>query len=1287
MSSHAEPHHVYARDIQPNEHSSLNLLTDLIEAGARVLDLGCGTGALGRWLARRSGGVIIDGVTFNEAEAGIAQANYRQITVGDLEALDLLKEFEPHAYDAIVCADVLEHLKNPASVLEQCKTLLAPAGQLLISVPNAAYAGLIAELMHGQFRYRDEGLLDRTHLRFFTRSGLLEFLALGGWHVNSAQTVQRELTESEFAQPFDALPPAVARYLLTQPDALTYQFIIGAQPNSAISTQAPALPSPIAIETSNDNDVHRRAEARFSMELFWRTGDKYAQEMKAHATGVIGRRQQMLTFALPPAYSTYRGIRLDPADRPGFLHLFSLRLVGHQGNPLWNWDSTEGTSLVDEATAPASHEIHWSQLGFPASTSLLILLGDDPWIELPIPPSSLDTLSTYGGSLEVVAGWPMSADYLHAADAVRNIKHDHMEQQALAQCQARAFAAEKQSLQTELAQTRHDLDSWKEKARNALQERAQLLGTNQQTQRSLSDLQTHLQWIENSTVFRLTRPLVRLKMALQRPMPLPPPPTQTPAPNATTDARRPRPTLQQPVDVIVPVYKGLADTQRCILSALGSQCATPWRLVVINDASPEPEVTAWLREIAAAEPRMLLLENPENLGFVGTVNRGMALSPEADVLLLNSDTEVANDWLDRLCATAHAHPLNGTVTPFSNNATICSYPRFCEANTLPAGHTTASLDTLVSKTCPGVAVEVPTGIGFCMYIRRDCLKAVGLFDVPNFGKGYGEENDFCCRAHALGWRNLHALDTFVLHSGGVSFGASKSQRELDAMETLRRLHPGYEGAVMRFIAADPAQPYRRAIDIARLQASPLPKVLCVLHDRAGGTLRHVRELASSLSQSALLLALTPAPGERVRLSMALSAEELALEFHVHQQFDALVSLLGTIGVSLVHFHHLLGHSAIVQTLPERLGVPFDFTAHDHFSYCPQISLTDHRNQYCEEKGVDQCKACLAKSPAPGGVDIVTWRDTNREFLRHARHILAPSADTALRMEKFAPGLDIRHVPHLDMASGTQQTTVRRPLQRPASSPLKVVVVGALSSIKGADLLEAVAIAAAKAKAPIEFHLLGYGYRSLKTQPRAHLTVHGEYTDADLPQLLDWLQPDVAWFPAQWPETYSYTLSACLAGGLPIVAPDLGAFPERLAGRNWSWVMPWNTTTDAWLDFFTALHRDYLVGDLPAPTFQGPAPRWQSAMPAWDYAGEYLHGSANGKAAPPAHIAGEPRVDASSLMAYLPGQNQTTPERATLALRRAMLTGILRLRSAPGLRQAARWVPLRWQTRVKTWLVR
>ena len=113
---------------------------------------------------------------------------------------------------------------------------------------------------------------------------------------------------------------------------------------------------------------------------------------------------------------------------------------------------------------------------------------------------------------------------------------------------------------------------------------------------------------------------------------------------------------------------------------------------MINDASPDAALSQWLRDESTKHPSFILLENEDNLGFVGTVNRGMAQSSANDVLLLNSDTEVANQWLDRLRAAAYRSADVGTVTPFSNNATICSYPRFCQENSLPPGYDTAALD-------------------------------------------------------------------------------------------------------------------------------------------------------------------------------------------------------------------------------------------------------------------------------------------------------------------------------------------------------------------------------------------------------------------------------------------------------------------------------------------------------------------------------------------------------------------------------------------------------------------
>ena len=123
-----------------------------------------------------------------------------------------------------------------------------------------------------------------------------------------------------------------------------------------------------------------------------------------------------------------------------------------------------------------------------------------------------------------------------------------------------------------------------------------------------------------------------------------------------------------------------------------------------------------------------------------------------DVVLLNSDTEVPLGWLRRLTAQAYAHPRIATVSPLSNNATICSYPGNA-GGLIPFEHTLDEIDQACRTVNAGRWVDAPTTVGFCMYIRRKALREVGAFDAERFNVGYGEENDFCLRATALGWRH------------------------------------------------------------------------------------------------------------------------------------------------------------------------------------------------------------------------------------------------------------------------------------------------------------------------------------------------------------------------------------------------------------------------------------------------------------------------------------------------------------------------------------------------------
>jgi GT2 family glycosyltransferase len=269
------------------------------------------------------------------------------------------------------------------------------------------------------------------------------------------------------------------------------------------------------------------------------------------------------------------------------------------------------------------------------------------------------------------------------------------------------------------------------------------------------------------------------------------------------------------IDVIIPVYKGLQSTRRCVDSVLGCPQSAAFEVVAIDDASPDPEISRYLSELAG-QGRITLARNESNLGFVQSVNRGMALHAERDVVLLNSDTEVANDWLDRLRHGAYGQPDVGTVTPFSNNATICSYPFEGWAGGVPGTLGLAALDRLFAATNAGRTVDLPTAVGFCMYIRRECLQAVGLFDAQRFGRGYGEENEFCLRAAAAGWKSVLAGDVFVFHEGAVSFSDERAALTLSAGKALVDVHPDYVPRVRAFITLDPPGALRAAVDSARV---------------------------------------------------------------------------------------------------------------------------------------------------------------------------------------------------------------------------------------------------------------------------------------------------------------------------------------------------------------------------------------------------------------------------------------------------------------------------------------
>jgi GT2 family glycosyltransferase len=357
---------------------------------------------------------------------------------------------------------------------------------------------------------------------------------------------------------------------------------------------------------------------------------------------------------------------------------------------------------------------------------------------------------------------------------------------------------------------------------------------------------------------------------------------------AMVDQRRRsiKPRSHRTVDVIVPVYGGLQSTMRCIDAVLlgGGR----FELLVINDASPDAAITERLRE-RAANGEFTLVENPHNLGFVATVNRGMQVHPDRDVVLLNADTAVPAGWLDRIQHTAYSNEWIGTVTPFSNNATICSYPLPLIANDLPAGYDVASLDAMFEAANHRLCLDIPTAVGFCMYIRRDCLEQVGPFDEEHFHRGYGEETDFSMRAAKQGWRNVAAADVFVYHEGCVSFGAEAAILQAQASKQMQKLHSEYGTTVERFLSEDPLAFARAAVDSARvLRRGPAQIELVMLERQALIDMRR-RELSrekESLRRDVAKLDKALGHAQKIVIEREQQISELTAAFRSAEQFAA-----------------------------------------------------------------------------------------------------------------------------------------------------------------------------------------------------------------------------------------------------------------------------------------------------------------------------------------------------------------------------------------------------------------
>jgi 2-polyprenyl-3-methyl-5-hydroxy-6-metoxy-1,4-benzoquinol methylase len=215
--------HVPDGSIKDDIANPLIQISKLVKENSRVLDIGAGNGSLGRLFSQQGRSIIIDGIEPNGVAAALAKPFYREVYVGFLN--DYLKIINFENYDYIVLADVIEHIDNPQSFLNQLTPLLGNKVTLLVSIPNIAFGAVRLSLSRGEFNYVDSGILERTHLRFFTYSTAIALFKTVGLYASVSINLCRSFYRSEFKRSSIGFPGwSFVRYAFMR-DARAYQYL------------------------------------------------------------------------------------------------------------------------------------------------------------------------------------------------------------------------------------------------------------------------------------------------------------------------------------------------------------------------------------------------------------------------------------------------------------------------------------------------------------------------------------------------------------------------------------------------------------------------------------------------------------------------------------------------------------------------------------------------------------------------------------------------------------------------------------------------------------------------------------------------------------------------------------------------------------------------------------------------------------------------------------------------------------------------------------------------------
>lgn len=617
------------------------------------------------------------------------------------------------------------------------------------------------------------------------------------------------------------------------------------------------------------------------------------------------------------------------------------------------------------------------------------------------------------------------------------------------------------------------------------------------------------------------------------------------------------------VDIVIAVYNGYDYLKACIESVIKHTDLKTHRVIIIDDKSPDKKTHDYIESLKDKQNFEIIM-NAENVGFVANSNKGMQMS-KSDIILLNTDTVVTESWIEKLQNCAYSREKVATVTPLSNNAYLTSVPYIARENELPEGVSIDEMGKIVQKVSFKSCPEIPVGHGFCMYVKREIIDEIGVFDLVAFGRGYGEEVDFCLRAQQKGYVNLAADDTYIYHKGSVSFtSAVRNERVEKSTQLINARYPAFDAQQRDFVRQNPLENIQNNIKLALsnfLNESHRKKILFIKHheDTVGGIGMNTMQIIRNVSKDYSCYLLTPEHNgsncSHFTLSQYISGDLMNKWEFNGIDVNALISeIVNNFEISLIHVQFLLAQINIEEL--KKIDIPKVVTFHENSLISPgNPFLTKHQSI----KGVHEFFPSLKDYlEALEDNEHIALLKKFAEKVDAFDKVLVPSKYMADQYNEVFKAVGIhKKIEIVELGHELGKSALLREIN--LDKPLKIAYVGHATQHKGVlDLIRLAADNRLKSKA--KFYIFGvvnfntYNAARLlgKISALLNITNAGVYNYDNLREKFEKNAIDIGVILSPWGEAYSYTLSDCIQCNIPVIGRNLGAVGQRITENGYGW---------------------------------------------------------------------------------------------------------------------------------------